>query len=463
MLIRFTVGNFLSFNKPQEFSMIGGKVRSKAGHLEKGEKINILKFASIFGANASGKSNLIASMEFSQKVILNDIPIDMFNKYCRINDENRVKPSSFEFEIKIGKKYYAYGFDIIVSERSIVEEWFYEIGPNSTESEIFVRDIRKKEIRFGKSFDERSHFTLQTYADSMESNDTLLFLTEMNRNKEDLYVKMPSLLPLKEVYRWFDEVLVINHPNKPISRFSYFMDEKRMDETNKIISSLGLGIRRCQIVEENVDELKKYFPQRFIEHVIKDMETKIFSEKNKNDKTPRAGVGVMLREGHNFFLLKVDSHLNKPTVQKIQFEHENEGIWFELYEESDGTRRMLDLIELIYATSSGSKKVYVIDEIDRSLHPQLTYRFIESYLNLVDKGELQLIVTTHEAHILDLNLLRRDEIWFIDKNHFGESSLYSLEQYSERFDKKIDKAYLDGRYGGVPLFDEIFPMRVEVE
>jgi hypothetical protein len=442
--------------------MIGGKVRSKAEHLEKGEKINVLKFASIFGANASGKSNLIASMEFSQKAILNDIPIDIFNKYYRMNDENKINPSTFEYEIKIGKKYYAYGFDIIVSERSIVEEWLYEIGPNSTETEIFVRDIRKKEIRFGKSFDERSHTTLQTYADSMESNDALLFLTEMNRNKEDLYVKMPSLLPLKEVYRWFDEILVINHPNKPISRFSYFMDEKRMDETNKIISSLGLGIRRCQIVEENIDELKRYLPQNFIEQVIKDMEEKILAE-NKKDKTHKAEVGVMLRGERHFFLLKVDSHASKPTVQKLQFEHENEGIWFELYEESDGTRRMLDLIELLYATSFGSNKVYVIDEIDRSLHPQLTYRFIENFLKLVDKGELQLIVTTHEAHILDLNLLRRDEIWFVDKNRSGESSLYSLEQYSERFDKKIDKAYLDGRYGGVPLFDEIFPMRAEVE
>ena len=120
---------------------------------------------------------------------------------------------------------------------------------------------------------------------------------------------------------------------------------------------------------------------------------------------------------------------------------------------------MLDLIELIIAANYGSKSIYVIDEIDRSLHPQLTYKLIESYLRLVDKSELQLIFTTHESHILDLKLLRRDEIWFVNKNQEGESSLYSLEQYNERFDKKINKAYLDGRYGAVPLFDEIFPMK----
>lgn len=124
------------------------------------------------------------------------------------------------------------------------------------------------------------------------------------------------------------------------------------------------------------------------------------------------------------------------------------------YEESDGTRRMLDLLELIFAAKSGSKKVYVIDEIDRSLHPHLTHKLIETYLDLVDKSEIQLIVTTHESYIMNLDLLRRDEIWFIEKDKEGVSSLYSLDEYNERFDKKIDKAYLDGRYGGVPFFDD---------
>ena len=171
----------------------------------------------------------------------------------------------------------------------------------------------------------------------------------------------------------------------------------------------------------------------------------------------------MLRGERNFFFLNVDQNNPEHKVQALQFEHGKNDIWFELNEESDGTRRMLDLVELIFAANSGSNRVYVIDEIDRSMHPQLTYKLIDTYLQLVNKSEMQLIVTTHETHILDLRLLRRDEVWFVDKNTDGESSLYSLDQYNERFDKKIDKAYLDGRYGGVPLFDKIYALKAEGE
>ena len=69
-----------------------------------------------------------------------------------------------------------------------------------------------------------------------------------------------------------------------------------------------------------------------------------------------------------------------------------------------------------------------------------------------------MIVTTHESRLMDFDLLRRDEIWFVDKDQNGASNIYSLEEYNERFDKKIDKAYLEGRYGGVPLFTSIFPI-----
>lgn len=460
MLIRFTVGNFLSFNEPQEFSMISGKVRSKSDHIYKDEKINILKLAAIFGANGSGKSNLINSMKFAQATLLDEIPTNAINDYCRMDEKNKYSPSTFEFEIKIGKKYYAYGFGIIVNSMSIVEEWLYEIGQNASEQEIFVRNVKEPNIKFGNVFNENIINQFNVYASGMVSDDNVLFLTELNRNKKDLYANNPPIKYLEDIYNWFNNKLTINYPNEPISHFSYFMDEKRKDETNEIISSLGLGINNCQIVDENLENLANYFPPNFLKEVLKDIEKKKIAAKKKKSPVEES-TEVMLRGGHNFFFIKLDFDTGEHQVQKLQFEHEKKGVWFELSEESDGTLRMLDLVELIFAANSGSDKVYVIDEIDRSLHPQLTYKLIESYLKLVNKSELQLIVTTHEAHILDLNLLRRDEIWFVNKDKNGESSLYSLDQYNTRFDKRIDKAYLDGRYGGVPLFDEIFPMKGE--
>ena len=124
-------------------------------------------------------------------------------------------------------------------------------------------------------------------------------------------------------------------------------------------------------------------------------------------------------------------------------------------EESDGTVRILDLIEILLSNES---KTYVIDELDRCLHPSLTYKFIEVFLDLAVKRNIQLIATTHESRLLDFDLLRRDEVWFINKRNTGESDIYSLEEYNERFDKKIDKAYLEGRYGGVPIFSTLFPV-----
>lgn len=101
----------------------------------------------------------------------------------------------------------------------------------------------------------------------------------------------------------------------------------------------------------------------------------------------------------------------------------------------------------------------MIDELDRCLHPSLTYKFVDTFLQLAEKRAVQLIVTTHESRLLDFDLLRRDEIWFVNKRKSGESDIYSLEEYNTRFDQKIDKAYLGGRYGGVRYLVQYFLLR----
>ena len=88
----------------------------------------------------------------------------------------------------------------------------------------------------------------------------------------------------------------------------------------------------------------------------------------------------------------------------------------------------------------------------------LSYKFVETFFKLAKKKNIQLIVTTHESRLMDFNLLRRDEIWFVEKKESGASDIYSLEEYNARFDQKIDKAYMEGRYGGVPIFSTIFPV-----
>jgi hypothetical protein len=98
--------------------------------------------------------------------------------------------------------------------------------------------------------------------------------------------------------------------------------------------------------------------------------------------------------------------------------------------------------------------VIFIDEIDRSLHTNLTKRFLELFYEFNQDEGCQLIATTHDSNLLDLDLLRQDEIWFVERQNNHSSNIYSLNKYKERFDKKIDKEYLLGRYGAIPIFDE---------
>jgi len=118
-------------------------------------------------------------------------------------------------------------------------------------------------------------------------------------------------------------------------------------------------------------------------------------------------------------------------------------------EESDGTLRIIDLIPWLFS----GNKVSLVDELDRSLHPALSYRLLELFLE--KPSTTQLIVTTHESHLLTSDLLRRDEVWFVEKDREGASKLYSLEDFAPRKDKDIRKGYLQGRYGAIPVMGNV--------
>ncbi len=450
MLIRFNVSNFLSFNETQEFTMIGGKVRSKSEHLSDDNKLKLLRFAAVYGANASGKSNLISALDFARTVILGKIPEGTINKYHKTVSENKNRPSYFEFEVKIGNQYFAYGFEILLSQRSVVDEWLVELSPNGADKELFTRNVKNKTYTIGNTFHDKSlSDRLEFYAQDVKSDDSTLFLTVMNQNKSDLYKDNPQLRVFKDVYDWFRTKLDINYPEAPITNYSYFATRKNTEEISRIISAFGTGISKFRIVEVSPDAALQNIPAPVLKTLKEELE-------KQNSSHPKHS--VVLKGRKEFFLFEIDKN-DEVKVKTLEFEHENTDALFRLSEESDGTTRLLDLIEVLL--SDNKEKVYIIDEIDRCLHPQLTYRLIETYLKLSKNSQRQLIVTTHESHLLDFDLLRRDEIWFVDKDPRGHSSLYSLEAYNERFDKKIDKAYLEGRYGGVPVFSSVFPIKGE--
>lgn len=457
MLIRFNVKNFMSFaenegGKSEEFSMIAGKARNKKEHTGDDGKLRLLRFAAIFGANASGKSNLVKAMDFMRCTVIDALPEGYTEKYCKTNIENKEKPSYFELEIRIDEKYYAYGFEIFLSRGEFCSEWLVELTADSREKLIFSRDILKGTYELGSPLNTKGlREKIDVYAEDIQDDASVLFLSVMNRNKRTLYEKYKRASLLQDVYLWIEKSLDINYPDELISSYSYMADTENVEEVCNLIAAFGTGITGFKMVDVPVEKVISHLPKKVREKIVQNLEKLTVEAKNTPDKYTR---GFIMRSARDFFILGLKDE--EVICQTIQFSHNKTEILYEISEESDGTVRILDLLEILL---SDEGKTYVIDELDRCLHPSLTYKFVDSYLSLAAKKNLQLIVTTHESRLLDFDLLRRDEIWFVNKRKSGESDIYSLEEYNARFDPKIDKAYLEGRYGGVPVFNTIFPVK----
>lgn len=458
MIIRFNIKNFLSFSeredgKSEEFSMIGGKVRSKKSHIYDDGKIKLLKFAAVYGANAAGKSNLVKALDFMQKTILSGLPEGHTDKYCKIIEDNKNKESYFELEILLDNKYYAYGFEVLLNQSRFISEWLIELTTDNKEKVIFSRDILNGTYEFGGEVKTKGLIEkLDVYAEDIQADGGVLLLSVMNQNKKTLYQQFEQAAIFQSVYMWIKNSMDINYPDRPISDYSYMAETENVEEICRIIAAFGTGITDFKMVEVPVEKVLGHFPKRIQEELISRLEKKTVAMKEDADDK---GLGIIMRSKQDFFILNIDKEENV-ICRTIKFSHGKKNILFDLSEESDGTVRVLDLLEVLL---SGEGKTYIIDELDRCLHPSLTYKFVDTFLELASQKNIQLIVTTHESRLLDFDLLRRDEIWFVNKRKSGESDIYSLEEYNARFDQKIDKAYLEGRYGGVPVFDTVFPIR----
>lgn len=447
MLIDFSVENFTSIDKIQKLCMTTGKVRSKMEHLYRDNKINLLRFSAIYGSNASGKSNLVNAIEFAQMTILYGIPKGCTNSYNRTNKNNINRPTLFEFKLKIKNKLYKYGFKIFLNKSSICAEWLYDISSKNKETLVFERNLIDNNYHLGELLiKSKAAERVKIYFEDTKEIDTILFLHEMNRNKGEIYRQDCKLNIFRDVYGWFKHSLDVNYPDRPISNFSYFTSTEQSEEVEQVLKYFGQGIIDFKVVEADKEEYNSKIPN----DLIKDFQEQVESRMAKANKAGKEikPISGMIRGDKDIFIIEVDKQC-KVHIKTIKFSHGKAGR-YDISEESDGTRRILELIEILFSTNTN--KVYVIDEIDRSLHPAMTKEFIEYYLRTLKERNVQLIVTTHELQLLDLNVLRRDEIWFINKDDSGNSELYSLEAFNERFDTRVDKAYLHGRYNAIPSF-----------
>ena len=448
MLIDFKTSNFLSFNDEQVFSLKAGKARKYSKRLFNNKKYKLTKFEVILGANASGKSNLIYAFKFMRDVILNDLPKGFSDKYFRMNPEKKDKPSNFEVVFLIGNNAFKYGFSILLSSGKIIEEYLYEISSSNNEKLIFERNTLDEKFNIGTYFKGTDAITkIVSYGEDSIQETEILFLSIMNRHKQKMYEDIPELKILNDIFNWFAFKINISFPDSVLSGYPYFSDSN-LQEIVTILHALGTGISNLKIVELPFELAKSKIPDEIFNQVVADLE-KEFTRKDfiNDNKNPR----IMLRSYKEFYTFEIDKEKNI-TITTIEFAHENSKIYFDLNEESDGTARILDLIEIFTKLSQNS--IFIIDELDRCLHPSMTVKIIEMFLKLAEERNTQLIITSHESRLLAADILRNDEICFISKNANGESIINPLEKYQLRADKSIYAALFDGTLESIPTFND---------
>ena len=440
MLIRFTIENFLSFKDRVEFSLIPSKGTLKPQHKTNPVKgTSVLKTAVVFGANASGKSNLIKAIEFGKKLILKgtkaEQPINF--EIFKLDKKSIKENARIEYEIQHKNKNYAFGF--VFNSKEIIEEWLFEIN-KKTEIKIFERTNTNHFVfpaLFKKNNKDEQQFITFTAKGTPRNQ---LFLTQIrNTNIKENVTDISDIL---NVIDWFQNALTVIYPNSKTvdKKFELLENNNLIKIFTEMLDYFDTGIDG--IVFKEIEFEKIDLP----EAVKEDIKNNLLS-----DKSEKKGALLSNSEDDKYYII-TKNNKNELKAKLLKTKHNVVGGNYELFDlkdESDGTRRIMDLIPLIIDFFKGGN-VFIVDEIERSLHPNLVYDLFDFFLEKCENINSQFIVTSHESTLLNQKLLRKDEIWFTVKDKQGISHLHSLEDYNIRFDKEIRKDYLLGRFKGVP-------------
>mgnify|MGYP004660452907 CR=1 FL=1 len=429
MLIGFKVKNFRSFDELQHFSMLAGKVRNNEEHIIEKNNKKILKFSGIFGPNGSGKSNLIIAMSIIKGIFNGGTRTLINNQFYRGKNGNPNKDSYFEYEIELEKKLYSYGFELNFSKKELVSEWLIDMT-KPKEKIIFERDIKKK-IIISDIKEKNEYFS--TCLKEMKNNNCDLFLLEMSRRLIMSKNNDSFFDDIINVFNFFaNDMIIIRPASHKILPLDY-VDKK--EKIIKYLNKMDINISDIRADDYDINSIRSRMSDVDFANFINDFE-------NMNEKAKINS--CTLRLENDLYLVKKGKN-NNFEVKILKFMHNNSNYSFGAYDESDGTIRILELLDILLTEN----KVYLIDELDSSLHPLLVKGLLHLFLE--SNNSNQLIITTHELKTLDFDLVRRDEIWFTEKSVEGSTRVFSLEEFKDvaRFDRKIDKAYLEGRFGAI--------------
>jgi AAA15 family ATPase/GTPase len=418
MVIDFNVGNFLSFYETKKLSFEAKGISELKNNVIKTGKHKLLRSAVVYGANSSGKSNLVKALDRMRDCILNSVKLndsDLLDYTPFLLSENSEnEPTYFEITFLDKETRFRYGFEYNQSE--IINEWLYVGNNEKNEIPLFIRTVDG--IGVGDKFEEGLG-------------------KEKSTNSNRLFVSLVAQLGgniSKQIIEWFRSYNVLSGlDHKDYNGFTLRMLHKKLDGCNESLSlfkKLKLGFNDIQVTESEFNplELPDNLPNNIKNKLVKEMAGKTM---------------VSLKTVHN----KYDKKGN--IIDTVLLDKDDN--------ESEGTNKIIDLSGPIF-DSLIFGQLLVLDELDAKLHPLITTHIVNIFNNsITNPNNAQLFFATHDTNLLSADLFRRDQIWFTEKNAKEETDLYSLYEFNlpdgskVRNDSNLEKNYVRGRYGAIPF------------
>lgn len=437
MLIRFQVKNLYSFEEETEFNLLTNDSEHLPHHKKHCNGVDFLRLSAIYGANASGKSNFVRAIGLLQNIVKKGKIIDEVSDYkFKLSGEALTKPISLAIELLSNSKMYYY--TLTFDEKKILNETLVETFKDKEDRIVFERSLtnERQEIPFIESEvkNEKERMFLELLSDKLLSKDELLltFLTQKYPNE---------YADIDNVFEWFSDVLIVLNSNFKIRGIAHKFDkhDSIIKFVNTFIPTLSTGIQRIEVQKKEIqgdsDDMKH------LKDNIKDDQEQLFT--NTNPDTGEE-ITFVMEENDKIFAKRIfTEHLDK----------EGHKVFFPFGWESDGTKRLLEYTPLINGVIN-AEVVFVVDEIERSIHPMMIKELIRK-ISSDTSAQGQLIFTTHESCLLDQEILRTDEIWFTQKDKGGATHMYSLSDFNISNTANIEDGYLNGRYGGIPFLSNL--------
>jgi len=423
MFIEFNVTNYRSIRETQTISMVASKYYNELDEMNCFDSgvtglQKMLRSAVLYGPNAAGKSNLFRALHFMQSFVLESHSLQEGQTIKTVpfalNERSQNEPSEFEIFFLQDNVRYQYGF--AANRMRVTKEWLLAF-PEGKAQRWYEREYDATEDKdkwyFGSKFSGRR----QLWQEATRKN-ALFLSTAIQLNNEQL----------KPVFSWFQNKLVTILPGTP-TNLKFSIDQCASEEgTLRIMDFMnsadigisGIEVKKIPIPPMKSEMLPPDMPQPIKEKILLEMQGK-----------------------------------ELPDIQFLHKMDTGESVPFRFSDESDGTKRLFAFAgPWLDVLAKG--RILFVDELGTSLHP-LMVRFL---LGLIQNQEInrynaQLIFTTHDTSVLDTDILRRDQIWFVEKDPKQASRLYPLSDFKPRQGEALEKGYLKGRYGALPFIGEL--------